>query len=566
MQLPHHSRIASFGVMTLCLMALLALTAMPSMAAPGKPDRNRCEQNIPAAPFRTPDIHFTRHTKLDLDDVPEFIVDRDAKRVLVLYDSTGTWGWMGKLYAEHLSNLLSHFRTHVKMQPVEDYKDNAIERFDFTFYIGALYDTPLSADFLNDVLTTNKPICWIGSNLWKIAWTPDFAGYNPDFEAKFGIRYLGLDFSGYPVVRYKGVDLPKNQLDPSENAIDVVDPTLATVPAVSVNAAGEETPYIAHGGNFWYVADNPFVYVDMGDRQLAFDDLLHDMLGSKVKESHRAYIRIEDVSPKADPDAIRTIADYLASQKVPFGICVIPEYRDPLGVYNDGVPETVTLAQAPEFVAALKYAVKRGGEIVMHGYTHQYNATPNPYSAVSAEDFEFFRVTLDPVTGRQIYSGPVPEDSKNWATQRVQAGIKALTAQRLAPVAWNTPHYIASPEDYKVFNKYFNVCLDRGLYFSTGQDGTLYYLQQIAPFMIYHDQFNMAHIPENIGYVDPDGTEVGGASLPADMIARAKSYLAVRDSVVGCYFHWYLDPAYLKELVTGVKGLGYRFSSIDDLN
>ena len=32
-----------------------------------------------------------------------------------------------------------------------------------------------------------------------------------------------------------------------------------------------------------------------------------------------------------------------------------------------------------------------------------------------------------------------------------------------------------------------------------------------------------------------------------------------RGARTGCYFHWYLNPAYLKDLVTGVQALGFEF-------
>lgn len=52
----------------------------------------------------------------------------------------------------------------------------------------------------------------------------------------------------------------------------------------------------------------------------------------------------------------------------------------------------------------------RGGEVVIHGLTHQSGKQPNPGSEVSVENHEFCRIKLDS-EGRQILEGPVPEDS-----------------------------------------------------------------------------------------------------------------------------------------------------------
>ena len=76
---------------------------------------------------------------------------------------------------------------------------------------------------------------------------------------------------------------------------------------------------------------------------------------------------------------------------MPFSINVIPEYTDPNGYYNDGVPVTETLAQAPALVTALKYAEAHGGSLNEEGYTHQYSNVANPYTGVSGDDAEFYR-------------------------------------------------------------------------------------------------------------------------------------------------------------------------------
>jgi len=122
----------------------------------------------------------------------------------------------------------------------------------------------------------------------------------------------------------------------------------------------------------------PFSFISEEDRYLAFADLLHDILKMPHAESHRAVIRFEDVDPTYDTDKLRQLADYLHSEGVPFCVAVIPVYIDPYGYYNDGEPERVAMSETPEFVAALKYMTSKGGQIILHGYTHQYRNVPNP--------------------------------------------------------------------------------------------------------------------------------------------------------------------------------------------
>ena len=105
-----------------------------------------------------------------------------------------------------------------------------------------------------------------------------------------------------------------------------------------------------------------------------------------------ALIRLEDLSPESSASNLTTWAAYLKSQGVPFSMAVIPDYLDPNGYYNNGVPVSETMAQSPAMVSALKTAVSDGGTIIEHGYTHQYSNVANPFTGVTADDFEFYRV------------------------------------------------------------------------------------------------------------------------------------------------------------------------------
>ena len=63
---------------------------------------------------------------------------------------------------------------------------------------------------------------------------------------------------------------------------------------------------------------------------------------------------------------------------MPFSVAVIPQYTDPKGTYNGGRPQTVTLAQAPAVVSALKYMQSKGGTIIEHGTPTSTPTSPTP--------------------------------------------------------------------------------------------------------------------------------------------------------------------------------------------
>ena len=76
---------------------------------------------------------------------------------LVLYDTTGQWGWLGELYAIMSANLASHFGSWTAM-PVASYQTGQLKQYTAAIYIGSTYDEPLPTAFLDDVYgTTSAP-------------------------------------------------------------------------------------------------------------------------------------------------------------------------------------------------------------------------------------------------------------------------------------------------------------------------------------------------------------------------------------------------------------------------
>ena len=163
--------------------------------------------------------------------------------------------------------------------------------------------------------------------------------------------------------------------------------TDSTGAAVNCNGIAQTTgtsfPWAMRCSNLTYIGENPLAYTPPGP--------LHGTRGSALRSArphhdrrHRALVRIEDVNPSTDPTELRSIADYLSGQHVPFSVATIPTYLDPNGFYNNGVPVSMTMKGTPQVASALKYMVSKGGTLVMHGYTHQNANLADPYDAVTA--------------------------------------------------------------------------------------------------------------------------------------------------------------------------------------
>lgn len=481
---------------------------------------------------------------------------------LVLYDDAGPWGYLGELYAIAAGNLASRFGTW-SAKPVGQYQAGDMAGFRAVIYVGSTYDQPLPVAFLDDVLGGTRPVIWIFDNIWQLA------NRAPAFAATYGFDPWYFDTSTVAEVRYKNVALTRY----APNAAGIMlhsalDPAKATVLATAVRADGTSFPWAVRSGNLTYIGENPFAYISERDRYLVFCDLVFDALAPATPERHRALVRIEDVSPADDPAQLRKIADLLHKMRVPFSVAVIPVYTDPLGYYSGGVPETRRLSQEPALVSALQYMVSRGGTLVLHGYTHQFEDRINPYDGVSADDFEFWLAHIDALD-YVVWDGPVPGDSAAYASGRLASALAELGAAGItAPTIWEFPHYAASAVDARTISATIGTAYHRGVYFAgaltgAGDDPTRY-IGQFFPYAV-SDVYGFRLLPENLGSYEPIPYNNNPVRLPADIIAAARAARVVRDGVASFYFHPYHPTSVLKQIVDGVKRQGYTFVRPSDL-
>lgn len=489
-----------------------------------------------------------------------------TRRTLVLYDTDGPWGWLGEAYAVMAGNLASN-RSRYVLRPVAAYQPGELFNYTGAIYIGSVYDQPLPTSFLDDVLSGSRPVLWMFDNIWQLAQR------SGSFAGTYGWAPGTFDFTCCTRVRYRGAELVR---DPATLAsglltVSISDPAKATVLAMAFDAgSGKEIVWATRSGNLTYIGDLPFSYVGPDDRYLAAVNLISELADPNGPDRKRALVRIEDVGPNSDPAALRAIADYLFSRNAPFSVAVYPLYVDPYGLYNDGRPQTITLLQAPRVVSALKYMRSKGGTLLLHGYTHQHSNVLNPYSGVSADDFEFYRAHVD-ASNRVIYDGPVQEDSASWAQGRINAALMWFILAGLpSPTIFEFPHYAGSAIDYQVVQQKFGKRYDRPIipanWCPGGNCGTgiadysrIY--GQYFPYLV-RDVYGSVVIPESLGNIEPEPFNQNPARLVPDILATARNNEVVRDRTQSFFFHPYLNITYLKELVEGIQGMGYTFVSV----
>ncbi|HPG40823.1 MAG TPA: DUF2334 domain-containing protein [bacterium] len=442
-----------------------------------------------------------------LDYVPQ-------KRILVLCDGRG------ENDARQVASLLSHFKTSVELHFLNDKDDNfyiPLDSIDVVFFVGVDPAFTIPAGVLRDLRQYRGTICWVHYGI------DQYLGNSTANRYRFTYIQTAND-SLVTRVNYKGYELPR--IDPTYDVISVSDSSRCKIMAEMTDGT-RVLPYVVHCGNLWYFADLPTAFVTEGGSYIVLCDLLHEIVREDHKPKKLAMVRIEDISPLSDIDAMKSVARYLKSQDALFSVSLVPYYLDPES------NTAATLSDIPKFVQAINFMQKSGGTVVMHGSTHQFRGE-------TTADYEFW----DGMTSRPLFA-----DSREYVRQKIETGLNELRKNGLYPLVWETPHYAASQLDYPVINTFFSTAYERR------QTVDLHGSDQLLPYMIYRHTSGGKVIPENLGYIPLESPD------PGPMLQAARNNLAIRDGVASFFFHVFVDHTALKKIVPGLKQMGYTFTS-----
>lgn len=450
-----------------------------------------------------------------------------VKNVLILVEGNFDMKSLATAHGRQLAQLMGHFKTKAVVDGVNAYKAHDIDKYDYIFYIGLTPANQVPSAFEHDIFNTTKPVVWINSGLL-------------DFEKKFDIeKRYGFTISkiedgiNFNTVKAGKADFSKG--DPAINIVQVKNKRQVEIWATALSSKPrKETPYMLKSGNLVYVADIPFLGATETDRYLFFSDKLHDILGENHAENHQAIVRIEDVTPLNDPNKLREVADILFARGIPFLVGVVPIYVNPSEDHR------VTLTDRPDVVDALKYMVRNGGNIVMHGVTHQYKG-------VSTDDCEFWDGSA---------AKPIPDENVEDITKKLDQGIDEFFKNGLYPIAWETPHYQASVMSLGVFSKFFSTAVEQRMVINNFDYG------QYFPYVINNDIYGQKIYPENLGYV-PLFPNVDSSRVYVKRIVKYSATMKqVRDGITSFFFHPFVNLDLLKEAVDGIKAQGFNYIDI----
>jgi uncharacterized protein YdaL len=304
------------------------------------------------------------------------------------------------------------------------------------------------------------------------------------------------------------------------------------------------------------------------DRYLAFSDILHDMLEIDHTESHKAIMRLEDVDARTNINDLLKIADLAREKHINFSVATISQYKDPFGIENNGVSTTINITDSVIGEVLSNLYSEGLIDVVAHGFTHQYGNIKNPYNGLSGDDFEFMRV-VEHSDNSYSYLYPTMNDSGILALIRMYHAKSLLNRLGIKPFAWEAPHYMAGPSQYRAIRELFPVQYARVLYYPNKESNDINkkykFVGQFFPYIIQRDIYGYTIIPENIHNIENTPNTGYRKLTPTDTIRFAKKLKVVRDGVASFYYHPYLGTDDLKAIIDGLRDAGYTFVSAPSL-
>ncbi len=281
----------------------------------------------------------------------------------------------------------------------------------------------------------------------------------------------------------------------------------------------------------------------------------------------RALIRFEDVGPGGHYDSaealqkLRVIADYLASEGVPFHISIIPRFINP----SIGYDKSIAMTHDPyvrRFIETIQYCCRNNAALGMHGYTHQHA------ESVSADGWEFafpFCSSCPPDDVEEACNQP-EAFINSYAYNRLKQGFTAFAKSKLR-IDWgfSTPHYTASPVHRCIIEACSGLCFENSPCGSNPRRAALYDKD--------HEFYRgVIYVPTPLFYVMPDRSDQDVQRICREI----KDYQV--DELAAFFFHPYLDfpfiainkagkvsyneNSYLKQLIRCFKKEGFTFVPI----
>ncbi|MGO5092780.1 DUF2334 domain-containing protein [Clostridium sp. LCP25S3_F10] len=444
-------------------------------------------------------------------------------KVLIVHDNFNSFSYDNNIIYS-VKELLGAFNTEVKVMNLDNYKEKEIYNYDYVFVIGIDEEINKKSFFIEDLRNYNKKICWIGKGI------DIFLQNNP----KYNMRYIGTkwDITETYYSNKKNMNISnmeKFYLD-SNKGFTVLKPYSKDTKIYAYLSNGKDYfPYIINEKNLWHVSqiDNSSVIF------FIFSDVLNDIFKVDKFREEKVFIRIEDVNPLMDMNKLKSIADFLYSEDIPFMISLVPAVIDTKTGYTTGISDK------KEFIETIKYMQKKGGAVILYGYTNQ-----NSKKEVIKEGYKF---------ENQKESTPLNFDMEKYVYDKVGKNLDECVKNQIYPLAFGAPHYDMDIREYKEFKKYFST------YVGQYQNNDKRFISKAYPYILKDTETFNILIPENLGNMGKNNS-----LWLREIQENFRKISIVRGYTAGVFFNPYMDINYLKSLVDYFKSQNVNFLDLKE--
>lgn len=417
---------------------------------------------------------------------------------------------------------LGHFELDVRGLHVREWGPGALAGAEIIFFLG-LQEEELPHGFAEEIASAARSarVVWIERNAGQLAAAMGWRDFS----------WRGME-SGWTSVQNRYGRRPMQ----GWMQVGVARPGAGAEIFTRVRNIDAEEALSWRRGNVYYLGCLDFFSPPV---RSALADILYRAIPREYVrtpvEPRRMLLRVEDVSPLTNPEALRGILEEIAAYGVPFSIGVISQ-----GAAGDGT--VVPLSARPELVEILVDAQERGAGIIMHGYAHG-----NEFSPLTGEGFEFWNAKAD---------SPMADDER-FTRERIELAFAELARCGLYPLAFEPPHYAMSKKGYEVLSEYFNVF--SGMLQTADET---YKISLTLPFASKSPRLNgMTFLPENMGYYDGDEFRA------ENLLEKAAEILEADAPFASFFYHGYLpDPEPLRRVIEGSLRMGYTFLDLRTLD
>lgn len=409
----------------------------------------------------------------------------------------------------------------------QEYRAGMYRDYDVILYYGLDPAQSPPQSFLYDVLRgegiTKKKVIWIGYQFDRV---------KSEAQQALGLTFDRAISSQPRELTYLYSNIQYTLQNDTVLLAQITDPQLARSHAViteagqptSIIASSKHADHVDDGEYFYFVGFHPTAFLSPFGAHLVFLDILNEVYG--MDRGRIALVRLEDIHARTKREDVRQVTDYLGNAQVPFSVAVIPVFADAGGV-------RARLSTDSDFRLMVKQALLKGGEVVVHGLTHQNQGE-------TAIDFEFW----DPQRG-------VPIGDADYARRRVIEALTEISLAGLAQsvVAWETPHYAAGDEAYQMFEQFFTVIYE---------DPARWGLNlEIVPYVT--ELRDNLYVPTDLDFVrsESEAEDIQRILAEARLLAGLKY-----GALASFFYHPVLGVDGLGQIIEGLKAQGWSFMNL----